>query len=379
VAKRILLFASLAALVVTSMAVASGGGTTLSWQLTPTGSTARLRGVSAVNHKVAWASGSLGTVLRTVDRGATWASVGPPGTAALQFRDIEAFGRNRAVILSIGNGGDSRVYWTEDGGAHWTLGFQNPDPNAFYDCMAFFDRKHGLALSDPVNGKFRIISTSDGGKSWSVVNADMPPALPDEFAFAASGQCLVTVDDQHGHGGKHKGKGQDKKWGKYTHHGHGGKKGDEAWFATGGGAQSRVFRTKDGGETWKVSATPIPSNATSGIFALAFRDAKHGLAVGGDFNDPPVTPNHMALTSDGGKTWTTVTNAPNRYRSGAHWIDDRAALVVGPSGSNVSFDRGLNWQQFDTGSFDTVDCAHRHACWAAGVNGRVAYLVRSKP
>jgi photosystem II stability/assembly factor-like uncharacterized protein len=377
VAKRIGLLTALAALVVTSMAVASGGGKTLSWQLTPTGSTARLRGLSAVDHKAAWASGSQGTVLRTVNKGATWSSVGPPGTETLQFRDIEAFGRNRAVILSIGNGPDSRVYWTEDAGAHWTLGFQNADPNAFYDCMAFFDRKHGLALSDPVDGKFRIISTSDGGKSWSVVNADMPPALPDEFAFAASGQCLVTVDDQHGHGGKHKGK--DKKWGKWSHRGHDGKKGDEAWFATGGGAQSRVFRTTDGGKSWKVTATPIPSGPTSGIFALAFRDAKHGLAVGGDFVDPPVTPNHMALTSDGGKTWTTVANAPNRYRSGAHWIDDRAALVVGPSGSNVSFDRGRNWTQFDTGSFDTVDCARGHACWAAGEQGRVAYLVRKKP
>jgi photosystem II stability/assembly factor-like uncharacterized protein len=370
-----LLLAATVALVVTSLAIASGGGTTLSWQLTPTGSTARLRGLSAIDRNVAWASGSAGTVLRTVNRGATFSSVGPPGTAALQFRDIEAFGRDRAVIMSIGNGGDSRIYWTEDAGAQWTLGFQNDDPNAFYDCMAFFDRKHGLALSDPVNGKFRIISTSDGGRSWSVVNADMPPALADEFAFAASGQCLVTVDDQHGH----RGKGHDKKWGRWAHRGHGDDRGGEAWFATGGGAQSRVFRTKDGGKTWKVSATPIPSGPSSGIFALAFRDAKHGLAVGGDFLDPPVTPNHMALTSDGGKSWTTVTNAPNRYRSGAHWIDDSAALVVGPSGSNVSFDRGRTWTQFDTGSFDTVDCARGHACWAAGEQGRVAYLVRKKP
>jgi photosystem II stability/assembly factor-like uncharacterized protein len=378
VAKRIALLAAIAALVVTSMAVASGGGKTLSWQLTPTGSTARLRGLSAVDHKVAWASGSLGTVLRTVDRGKTWASVGPPGTSTLQFRDIEAFGRNRAVILSIGNGGDSRVYWTEDAGAHWTLGFQNADPNAFYDCMAFFDRKHGLALSDPVNGKFRIISTSDGGRSWSVVNADMPPALPGEFAFAASGQCLVTVDDQHGHSGRSRHEGHDK-WGKWSHHGHGGKEGDEAWFATGGGAQSRVFRTTDGGQTWKVSATPIPSGPSSGIFALAFRDDEHGFAVGGDFAAPVPNPNNLALTKDGGNTWKVAKTVPNEYRSGAHWIDDRSALVVGPTGSDVSFDRGNTWRGFDEGSFDTVDCAGGHACWAAGEQGRVAYLVAKKP
>ena len=54
--------------------------------------------------------------------------------------------------------------------------------------MTFFDRKRGLALSDPVGGKFRIISTADGGRSWQIVQADMPAALPGEFAFAASGQ-----------------------------------------------------------------------------------------------------------------------------------------------------------------------------------------------
>jgi photosystem II stability/assembly factor-like uncharacterized protein len=371
-AKRIFLVAGLVALAATSLAFAGGGS--LSWQLTPTGSTARLRGLSAVSAKVAWASGSEGTVLRTVDRGATWSSVGPPGTATLQFRDIEAFGKRDAVILSIGVGTDSRVYWTKDAGAHWTLGFQNDDANAFYDCMAFFDRKHGLALSDPVDGKFRIISTSDGGRSWKVVNADMPPALAGEFAFAASGQCLVTVDEQHGRKGhhkRHKGKGHGKKWGKWSHHG-----GGDAWFATGGGAQSRVFRTHDGGRSWKVSATPIPSGPSSGIFALAFRDDDHGFAVGGDFAAPTPNPDNLALTNDAGRTWKVAKTVPNEYRSGAHWIDDQSALVVGPTGSDVSFDRGKTWRGFDEGSFDTVDCTKGRACWAAGEQGRVAYLVR---
>src|SRR5215203_101819 len=56
-----------------------------SWHDTPTGSTASLRGLSAVSANVAWASGSVGTVLRTTDRGTTWQSVGPPGTSTLQF------------------------------------------------------------------------------------------------------------------------------------------------------------------------------------------------------------------------------------------------------------------------------------------------------
>ncbi|MDP9491909.1 MAG: oxidoreductase, partial [Actinomycetota bacterium] len=182
-AKRIALLTALLSLVVTSLAFA-GGSRDYGWQLTPTGSPARLRGLSAVSERIAWTSGSLGTVLRTTNKGATWQSVGPPGTENLQFRDIEAFDADTALILSIGNGPDSRIYRTTNAGRSWSLVFVNDEPQAFYDCMAFFDKHRGLALSDPVNGRFRILATNDGGRSWHVVDADMPPALPAEFAFA---------------------------------------------------------------------------------------------------------------------------------------------------------------------------------------------------
>jgi photosystem II stability/assembly factor-like uncharacterized protein len=347
VSKRIALLVAFVAAAAVTSAFGAHGGKQLTWQLTPTGSEARLRGVSAISARVAWASGSLGTVLRTTDRGRTWQSVGPPGTAALQFRDIEAFDDDHAVILSIGNGTDSRVYVTDDAGRHWTQTFTNDDPNAFYDCMTFFDRRRGLALSDPVGGKFRIIATNDGGRSWRVVNGQMPPAIDGEFAFAASGQCLVS---DHGR---------------------------RAWFGTGGGAQARVFRSDDRGQNWEVSATPIRSGPSAGIFALAFRDPHHGLAVGGDFATPTTAPDALALTVDGGVRWKLVSDAPNEYRSGAAWMNGHEALVVGPTGSDASDDGGRSWERFDTVSFDTVDCAHDGACWAAGEQGRVAYLVES--
>lgn len=343
-AKRLLLLFAVLSLVGSSLALASAGS--FAWQLTPTGSTARLRGLSAVSAQVAWTSGSQGTVLRTVDGGATWQNVSPPGTATLQFRDIEAFDSDHAVILSIGTGTDSRVYVTSDAGQHWTLAFVNQEPEAFYDCIAFFDKKHGLGLSDPVNGRFRIIATSDGGHSWHIVSGGMPPALAGEFAFAASGQCLVTA------GGR------------------------DAFFGTGGGAKARVFRSGDRGQNWEVSSTPIRSGPTAGIFALAFRDPRHGLASGGDFLSPSLSPDALALTADGARHWQLVADAPNEYRSGAHWVNGRVAIIVGPTGSDVTQDAGGTWDRFDSGSFDTVDCAGGWVCWASGEQGRVANLVR---
>jgi len=321
---------------------------TYAWHDVATGSTASLRGISAVSANVVWASGSVGTVLRTLDRGATWQAVGPPGTDTLQFRDIEAFGPNKALILSIGNGTDSRIYRTTDGGQTWTLAFENTDPNAFYDCMTFFNRKVGLALSDPPDGlKFRVIKTTDGGQTWNVVDpAGMPDALAGEFAFAASGQCITS---NHGR---------------------------RAWFGSGGSAQARVFTSRDRGRTWTVSATPLNSGPSAGINALAFRSQQHGLAVGGDFAVPDNSPNNFAATRNGGGSWDLLTGAPPEYRSGAAWVNGNTAIAVGLTGSDVTRNKGRTWTGFDDGSLHTIDCANPNACWASGANGRVAYLTR---
>src|SRR4029450_8327157 len=318
------------------------------WHDTPTGSTASLRGLSTVSANVVWASGSAGTVLRTLNRGATWQSVGPPGTSTLQFRDIEAFGSNRALILSIGNGTDSRIYRTTDGGATWTLVFQNNDPNGFYDCMTFFNKKVGLAVSDPPDGlKFRIIKTTDGGRTWSAVDpAGMPPALPGEFAFAASGQCITS---NHGR---------------------------SAWLGSGGSAQARVFTSRNRGRTWSVSATPMNSGPSAGILAPGFRSQRHGLAVGGDFTMPTASPNNFAATRNGGGSWALISGAPAEYRSGATWVKGNTAIAGGPAGSDYSKNHGRTWTRFDNGSLDTVDCANPNACWASGADGRVHALTR---
>ncbi|GAA2856430.1 oxidoreductase [Actinoplanes cyaneus] len=319
----------------------SAGVTALTWRLSTTGSTAQFRGLAAVSDSVAWVAGSAGTILRTVDGGRNWSSVGPADAATLEFRDIEAFDARHAVALTIGSGTDSRIYTTADAGRTWTRTFQNEDAAAFYDCMTFLDRRHGLALSDPVGGKFRILATRDGGRSWSVLpDGGMPAALDGEFAFAASGTCLVST---HG----------------------------QAFFATGGGAAARVFSSRDFGHSWRVTSTPIPSGPTAGIYGLAFRDPGHGLAVGGDYTTPASAPAGSAVTRDG-RTWTVSRVVPGEYRSGVAW-SGRTAVTVGPTGSDVSSDGGRTWRRFDTGSFDAVACAS-HTCWASGVNGRVARL-----
>ena len=238
-----------------AVATATGHGRP-HWQVVHHGGSADLRAISPVSARVAWASGSNGTVLRTTNGGRSWQSVGPAGTSALEFRGLKAFDRNHAVLMSIGNApGDFRTYLTADGGRHWRITNRNANPQAFYDCMAFFDRRHGLILSDPVNGRFRILITANGGRSWRIDPARNVPRAhaPNEYGFAASNECITTSGHRH------------------------------AWFGSGGPAGSRVYRSADGGRTWKVSQTPLHRGASAGVFAVAFRSQAQGLAIGGDF------------------------------------------------------------------------------------------------
>lgn len=343
--------AVLAVLTTGSAQAAPAGHRTPHWQLKDTGAAdVRFRGLSAVSRDTAWLAGSKGTVLRTTDGGKGWRNVSPPGAAGLEFRDVEAFDARRAVVLAIGESEDSRVYRTDDGGATWTESFRNTDPKAFYDCVSFFDHRHGLAMSDPVDGKFRILSTGDGGRTWRVLPAaGMPAALDGEAGFAASGQCLVTAGRR------------------------------DVWLATGGGARTRVLHSADRGLNWTVTDTPVPAgDPARGVFALAFRDREHGLAVGGDYRAGQPSARAAARTTDGGRTWRTAGSPPPAYRSGVAWLPhSRAtALAVGPTGTDLTTDAGRTWRTVDTGSYDTVDCAPALGCWAAGEKGRAARLER---
>ncbi len=312
------------------------------WQRQTISSDADFRGLCAVSAKTAWVSGTKGTYAHTADAGKTWSVGKVPGAEKLDFRDVEAFGESTAYLLSIGLGENSRIYKTADGGKTWTLQFKNADKDAFYDAMAFWDENNGIALSDPVKGQFQLIVTDDGGTNWKRLPAkDLPAALPNEGAFAASGTCTVT------HGDK------------------------DVWFVTGGAKTARVFHSSNRGQNWTVSETPIMAGIESaGIFSIAFRDKLHGMIVGGDYRKANATGATAAITSDGGKTWTAVDKSLP-FRSGIAWAKDRW-VAVGTSGSHFSQDDGATWKLLDRENYNSVAFTPNGEGWAAGPKGRVA-------
>jgi photosystem II stability/assembly factor-like uncharacterized protein len=317
------------------------------WTSLSTGVTARLRGISAVNARVVWASGANGTVLRTADGGTTWRRLTIPDADKLDFRDIDAVNEATAYVLSIGPGDLSRIYKTSNAGVSWTGQFVNPDPKAFFDAMDFWDADRGVAVSDSVDGQFVILTTGDGGRSWSRVPADqLPPALPNEGFFAASGTNVATVAPNH------------------------------VWMGTGAAGEARVLRSSDGGRTWQVSRTPLAAGPTSGIFSIAFRDAMHGIVVGGDYKMEWAAVDNAAITSDGGATWTPVKGLSG-FRSVVTYLslDGKSVVAVGPSGTDYSQDGGRSWTALPGPGFHTFTVA-AGVGFGAGENGAIARLSR---
>jgi photosystem II stability/assembly factor-like uncharacterized protein len=325
-----------------SLPVAAGA----QWRPQQSQTTANLRGVSAVDARVCWASGANGTFLRTVDGGRTWRRGVVPGAETADFRDVEAIDATTAYLMGVGE--MSRVYKTTDGGRSWTLQYSDTRKGAFFDAIAFWDANHGVLLGDPVDGRFTILTTDDGGRTWRDVPADrVPPPLPGEACFAASGTCLTVFGEDH------------------------------AWFATGGAGSGRIYRTSDRGRTWQVAETPIAAGESSGIFSVAFRNARNGVVVGGDHRKTGEASMNVAVTSDGGATWRAAApSLPSGLKECVAFLDGPkgpAVLATGPSGTGISYDGGTSWIALGTDGYHSFDFA-RGAGWAVGAGGGVGHV-----
>jgi len=329
------------ALVVLTVCVQSAGA---QWIKQNVDTTASLRGLAVVNEKVVWASGTGGTVIRTIDGGKTWKVMTVPGAKQFDFRDVEAFNATTAYVLAIGEGQKSRIFKTVDGGDTWNQQFVNMNILAFYDALACWDENNCIAMSDPVHGHFLLTGTGDGGETWKQIDtANMPAATMSESAFAASGTCLIA----HGK--------------------------DGLFLVTGGG-NSRVFRSDDRGRTWTVVATPlVKGRPGTGIFSIAMSDAKTGVIVGGDYEKPTETAGSLAFTSDAGKTWKAG-NGLSGYRSAVAFVDRKTMIAVGTNGSDISRSSGKMWQPLGTEDLNAVQSRGSTATWAVGPKGLVVRL-----
>lgn len=317
----------------------------------------RLRGISATSADVAWASGREGTVLRTTDGGEHWQVIKVPDAGELDFRDVEGFDADTAVILSIGPGESSRIYRTNDGGKTWQLALHNRDPRAFFDCMAF-DGERGWILGDPVDGRFQVFATDNGGRDWRLLE-DGPTAMAGEAAFAGSGTCIARI-------------------------------GDSIVVGT-GGTVSRLHFRHDDATSWRSIDSGLGQGvASAGVFSISpLPPGRDMIVVGGDYQregspsdaarfasvvDALGKANPEASMHQGFRRSAQQPAATAGYRSGVACQaggDDTYCLAVGPTG--VDLLRGRHWESLSDVGYDAIDLVDATG-WVSGDAGRIARI-----
>jgi photosystem II stability/assembly factor-like uncharacterized protein len=302
--------------------------------------TADLRGIHNVGNGVAWASGTNGTVLRTEDGGYLWQSCSvPPGAEKLDFRGIQAFDANTAIVMSSGKGDLSRLYKTTDGCHSWKLIFTNPDEDGFLDAVHFASDGKLYVLGDPVKNTFALFLSDNRGDTWFAAGEKGRDAHTSEGGFAASNTSFASYGPflLFGTGG--------------SEHAHVYWTGTKCSPPPGHPNGPAIFNCE---VTWNNSEVPVAGGTPgSGVFSLAAKAmaAKSGaptatvVAVGGAYDHPDQATQNAAFSIDGGQHWTNSTTPPHGYRSAvAYDSATKTWIAVGPNGTDISTDDGHNWR-----------------------------------
>ncbi len=297
-----------------------------------------LRGLSVVDDKVIWVSGSKGMVGNSFDAGATWKWHQIKDFEKTDFRDIEAFDATTAVIIGIGE--PAYILKTVDAGETWKLVYQNKTKGMFLDAMEFWNEQSGIVIGDPIDNKFFIARTFDGGNTWrDIPKQNYPVADSGEACFASSGTNIRALAN------------------------------DEACFIT-GGLRSRLFiRDK------KIDLPILQGKESTGANSIAVKNKKTMIVVGGDFTAPELTLRNCFKTTNGGKTWTAPAQAPHGYRSCVEFLGSSNWMCCGLNGVDYSGDDGKKWYLISDESFHVCRKAKNgKSVFLAGENGKIGRL-----
>lgn len=322
------------------------------------------RGLSVVNDKTAWISGSKGTVVRTVNGGLSWDTIHPAGYEYKDFRDIHAWNSKHAIVMSSGDSGV--VLETKDAGKTWKLRYHDYRPGAFLDAMDVRKRKVVIVGDYTDSGKFYLVYGKTPRDLHKIDNQIIFPAYTREDMerdhpistnyfesiyrwnqsytfFAASGSNVFWVSKDHFlmipicH--------------------------DSAFIVSGGIRQSKTLLAHN------IKYIPLIKTKYSG--AYSFGISKNSIiAVGGTFEKPILNDSVAAITSNGGKSWQSPKAMPGGYRSAVYNLpNSNTWICTGSSGTDLSLDNGVTWQSTDMTGFNTIGSSKNYL-WLVGNKGK---------
>lgn len=308
-------------------------------QVLTSGTKASIRGLSVVDDKTVWVSGSNGTVGKSVDAGVTFTWMTVKGFEKTDFRDIKAFSEKEAVIMGISE--PAYILRTKDGGTSWQTVYENKNKGMFLDAMEFWNEQSGIVIGDPIDGRFFIARTFDGGKTWKDIPLEnRPVADSGEACFASSGTNIRKLNKR------------------------------EAIFITGGLVSSAMVRDT------KIALPLISGKESTGANSIAVKNSKTWIIVGGDFNTKDSTTKNAVITKDGGLTFIAPKVPPTGYRSCIEYIHKKQWITCGLNGIDITEDDGYSFSKISSESFHVVRKAKKgKAVYFAGNGGKIGKLL----
>ena len=293
-----------------------------SWSVLKSGSTNVLAGVHFPSPETGFVVGSQGTILKTMNGGATWVPLNSGTDASLgtvHFVDAQrgwvGGGHSSFPFFS------GEILRTGDGGATWT----KTTFAAFIFSIRFRNALEGYAVgggSGETYGLLSIFKTTDGGLTWIAQhNANGKSWLSQVALTDSSGARAVAL-----------------------------------------GPYGMYFRTSDGGAQW--DSLPDLLSLEAQWSDVTFSAPGTGYAAGTVWG--PQTCGHpgcpeavIVKTSDHGATWKRLTVAVKAGLSGIHFPDPNSGWAVGDSGTLLhTANAGASWTEEDRPTLERLTAVH---------------------
>jgi photosystem II stability/assembly factor-like uncharacterized protein len=287
-------------------------------------------------------------VYKSTDAGKTWTNVGLKDTHHIGRMVIHPKNPDIVYVAALGHlysENDERgVFKTIDGGKTWTKSLDvkadgktigaadivmDPvKPEILY--AATYDKERKPWTFNLAGPGSAIYKTTDAGKTWTKLTAGLPGGMIGRIGIDISLKNPLVLYANIENANKPKMSDADRL--KELREGR----------SSDGMIGEEVYRTDDGGKTWRKMNEKNPVGGGPGYYYM-------------DIRIDPADPNHAYVlsvgvleTKDGGKTWTSG------FRFGgdnhALWIDPKNSkhMILGyDHGMGITFDGGQNWYHPD--------------------------------
>lgn len=329
----------------------------LTWQTQVTPSKSSFQCVDFPSALTGYVGTYNGEVLKTINGGTNWIIL--PPTGATDIKNIDFLSDEIGWFCTY----TGAVYRTNNGGVSWES--KQLSGINYLEDIHFYDTKKGWVVGS--NGTSSVAyKTSNGGVSWELITS---------INLGGSAKNVQFYDENNG------------------------------WIST---YQGTIYRTNDGGQTWSTSTIPVGLfindmqfiNSTIGFVATSgglFKSSDSGQTWSlTNFGTNGVASvffidemnGHICrgtgmnyYTSDGGNTWTNVSNDQDFALSfyGLTFVDALTGWSVGEIGTiRRTNDGGNSWQIQSnpiTTALFAIDFNTSTNGWVVGANGKIAATV----